>query len=144
MKFLKITLVLTTFILFTMACNQSAANNSAGNANAKPNTNANTTAAANTQPTMADELAAARKNYKEKCASCHKEDGSGGKTDIEGTIINAENLTSDKMKKMDDAKYIDYIENGIKDEGMPAFKGKLTDQEIKDIVKFIRKEFQKQ
>lgn len=130
-------------MLFAMACNQPAVNNSAGNANAKPNTNTNTTAVTNTQPTMADELAAARKNYKEKCASCHKEDGSGGKTDIEGTIINAENLTTDKMKKMDDAKYIDYIENGIKDEGMPAFKGKLTDQEIKDIVKFIRKEFQK-
>lgn len=144
MKFFKITLILTTFMLFAMACNQPAANNTAGNANAKPNANANTTAFANTQPTMADELAAARKNYKEKCASCHKEDGTGGKTDIEGTIINAENLTTDKMKKMDDAKYIDYIENGIKDEGMPAFKGKLTDQEIKDVVKFIRKEFQKQ
>ncbi|MCD9187258.1 MAG: cytochrome c [Pyrinomonadaceae bacterium] len=144
MKFLKITLVLTTFMLFAVACSQPAANNSAANTNTKPNTNANTTAAANTQPTMADELASARKNYKEKCASCHKEDGSGGKVDIEGTIINAENLTTDKMKKMDDAKYIDYIENGIKDEGMPAFKGKLTDQEIKDIVKFIRKEFQKQ
>lgn len=144
MKFLKITLLLTTFALFATACNQPAANNSAANTNTKPNTNANTTAVANTQPTMADELAAARKNYKEKCASCHKEDGSGGKVDIEGTIINAENLTTDKMKKMDDAKYIDYIENGIKDEGMPAFKGKLTDQEIKDIVKFIRKDFQKQ
>jgi len=144
MKFLKITLLLTTFVLFAMACNQPAANNSAANTNTKPNTNANTTAVANTQPTMADELAAARKNYKEKCAACHKEDGSGGKVDIEGTIINAENLTTDKMKKMDDAKYIDYIENGIKDEGMPAFKGKLTDQEIKDIVKFIRKDFQKQ
>lgn len=142
MKILKISSILITFALFAIACGQPAANNSTTNSNVKPNTN--TRAVANTQPTVADELAAARKNYKEKCASCHKEDGSGGKTDIEGTIINAENLTTDKMKKMDDAKYIDYIENGIKEEGMPAFKGKLSDQEIKDVVKFIRKEFQKQ
>ncbi len=44
---------------------------------------------------------------------------------------------------MTDAKYIDYIENGIPDEGMPAFKGKLTDGEIKDVVIYIRKELQK-
>ncbi|HQU86526.1 MAG TPA: cytochrome c [Pyrinomonadaceae bacterium] len=144
MNFLKITVMLSSILLFGIACSTPSNTNSAANANSKP-TNANTNAAtANTQPTAADELASARKIYKEKCATCHKEDGTGGKVDIEGTIINAENLTTDKMKKMEEAKYIDVIENGIKDEGMPAYKGKLTDQEIKDVVKFIRKEFQKQ
>ena len=33
--------------------------------------------------------------------------------------------------------------NGFPEDGMPAFKGKLTDQEIKDVVAYIRKELQK-
>ena len=57
--------------------------------------------------------------------------------------INAKNLTSEKMKKEPDAEYIEAIEKGFPDDGMPAFKGKLTDQEIKDVVAYIRKELQK-
>lgn len=144
MNFLKTAVIFAATLLFAIACGSPAANNSAANSSANRAANANQTAVANTQPTAApDELAAAKINYNTKCAACHKEDGSGGKTDIEGTIINAENLRSEKMKKMSDEKYIDYIENGVKEEGMPAFKGKLTDQEIKDIVKYIRREFHK-
>lgn len=141
MKFLKISLLATAFALFILACNETPRTNVTS---AVSETNAVAVTNANAQPAPTiDELAAARKNYAEKCAACHKQDGSGGKVDIEGTIINAENLTSEKMIKMPDAKYIDYIENGIPDEGMPAFRGKLSDQEIKDVVKFIRQEFQK-
>jgi len=87
-------------------------------------------------------MASTKKIYTEKCASCHKEDGTGGKVEIDGTTLNAEDFTEDKMKNMSDAKYIGYIENGVPDEGMPAFKGKLTDDEIKNLVKLIRSEFQ--
>lgn len=45
---------------------------------------------------------------------------------------------------MTDDKYIDYIKNGVPEEGMPAFKDRLTEQQIKDIVKLIRRDFQKQ
>jgi len=144
MNFLKIGLILSAFALFIVSCNQT--NTTDSNANSKANetivaTNANTATA---QPSATiDELASARKIYNEKCASCHKEDGTGGKVEIEGNIINAENLTTDKMKNMADAKYIRYIENGVPDEGMPAFKGELSEQEIKDIVNYIRKDFQK-
>lgn len=96
------------------------------------------------QPTATvDELASAKKIFTEKCARCHKDDGTGGKTVIEGTTINAENLTTDKMKKEPDSEYIEAIEKGFPDDGMPAFKGKLTDEEIKAIIKYIRTELQK-
>lgn len=145
MKFLKITFILSSFLLFGIACSTATNTNSAANGNSKSaNADSNSAATANIAPAAPDELASARKIYKEKCVICHKEDGTGGKVDIDGTIIKAENLTTEKMKKMEDAKYVDVIENGIKDEGMPAYKGKLTDQEIKDVIKFIRKEFQKQ
>jgi len=87
-------------------------------------------------------MASTKNIYTEKCVRCHKEDGTGGKVEIDGTTINAEDFTEDKMKNMSDAKYIGYIENGVPDEGMPAFKGKLSDTEIKNLVKFIRREFQ--
>jgi mono/diheme cytochrome c family protein len=47
------------------------------------------------------------------------------------------------LKKMDDAKYFRVIKEGIIDEGMPAYKDKLSDDEIRDVVKFIRRDFQK-
>ena len=140
MKILKLTLVLTAFGLFAIACNQTATNNATTNAivvNA-----ANTTA--KTEPTaQSDELAAARIHYSDKCASCHKENGTGGKIEVDGKIRKADDLTTEKMKKMDDAKYVKYIKDGIPDEGMPAFKDHLSDEEIKTLVKFIRKEIQK-
>jgi mono/diheme cytochrome c family protein len=76
------------------------------------------------------------------CVKCHKEDGTGGVTVFEDTTIKAPNFTSDKMKNEDDAEFIKTIENGEKEDGMPAFKGKLSDEEIKNLVKFIRREFQ--
>ena len=141
MKFLKISLITITFALFITACGDSA-NNAANIANNTiVVTNSNPNAAA--QPTASDEIASAREIYIISCSKCHKENGTGGKVSINGKNINAENLTTDKMKNMSDAKYIGYIENGIPDEGMPAFKGRLTEQQIKDVVNYIRKELQK-
>ncbi len=139
MKFVKIILVLLSISLFIVACTETE------NTKTTPANGANKIAnnEPTAQPTAApDEFASTRKIYTEKCARCHKDDGSGGKTEIEGTTINAENLTSDKMKKEPDAEYIEHITDGIPGEGMPAFKGKLTEQEIKDVVVFIRKELQ--
>lgn len=90
----------------------------------------------------ADELAAARKIYSEACVKCHKADGAGGVTVVEGKNIKAPNLTVERQKKKPDSDYIEIIENGALDDGMPAFKGKIGDDDIKNLVKYIRKEFQ--
>lgn len=142
MNFLKTCFVLSVFAIFLTSCNQTANNpvNTPGNAIVMTNSNVN----AQPQSTAKiDELASAREIYTTSCSNCHKEDGTGGKVEIDGKIIKADNLTTDKMVKMSDAKYVSYIENGIPDEGMPAFKGKLTDQQIKDVVGYIRRELQK-
>lgn len=139
MKFFKFALLLTALSLFILACTETDTTKTS------PANDANklTQPTQQAQPTATvDEMASTRKIYTDQCARCHKEDGSGGKTEIEGTTINAENLTTDKMKKMTDAKYVDYIKNGIPDEGMPAFKDRLTEDEIKNVIKFIRTEFQ--
>ncbi|HVE55238.1 MAG TPA: cytochrome c [Pyrinomonadaceae bacterium] len=144
MKVLKFCLVLSVIALFVFACseNKPANSNTTATTN-KPAANANTTAT--TQPTAAvDELASAKKIYSEKCVKCHKEDGTGGVTEIDGTKIKAPNFTSDRLKKEVDSEFIETIEKGATDDGMPAFKGKISDQDIKDLVKLIRRDFQKQ
>lgn len=141
MKFLKLGLILLAVTFFAFACSQTnTTNNSVSTAN-----NSIAVINANQQQPAAtiDELAAARKTYSEVCIKCHKEGGLGGVTEFDGKKLKAPNFTSERMIKDDDADWIDAIQNGIKDEGMPAFKGKLSDQEIKDLVKMIRKDFQK-
>ncbi len=140
MKFLKLSLILSAFALFVFACNQAANTNNSTNNTAKiVNTTTNTNAPVNS-PT--DETALGKTSYKQNCARCHKDDGTGGKVTIEGKTLNPDNLTTDKMKQMADEKYVKYIEDGIPDEGMPPFKGKMTDAEIKATIAYIRKDFQ--
>lgn len=90
-----------------------------------------------------DELASGRKVYAASCANCHKENGTGGKVTIEGKELEPEDLTSSKVKNFPDEKIIRIIMNGAEDDGMPAFKGKLSEGDMRDVVKFIRVELQK-
>lgn len=141
MKFLKFGFILSALTLFIFACAENKSTPPASQANMP----VNTTIVNMNAPTDAktDEISATKKIYTEKCVRCHKEDGTGGVTDIEGTKIKAPDLTTEKMKNEDDKEFIEVIENGAKEDGMPAFKSKLSDAEIKNLVKFIRSEFQK-
>ena len=140
MKLLKISLVLSAFALFVFACSQNAnTNNATNNAVKNVNTTVNTNAPTNT---AVDETALGKTSYKQNCANCHKDDGTGGKVTIDGRAMKPDDLTSDKMKNLTDEKYVRFIENGIPDEGMPALKGKISDAEIKAIIAYIRKDLQ--
>ena len=90
-----------------------------------------------------DELASGRKVYKDNCTICHKDDGTGGEVTIEGKKLNPDDLTSEKIKGFSDEKILGYIMNGVVEDGMPAFKDKLSEGEMRDVVKFIRAEIQK-
>lgn len=73
--------------------------------------------------------------YKAKCAVCHSADGSG--TSEMGKGLGSPDLRSDATQKETDAQLTDSITNG-KGKKMPAYKGKLTDDQIKDLVAYIR------
>mgnify|MGYP003462753455 FL=1 len=79
----------------------------------------------------------------DNCAACHKENGTGGKIEIEGKSINPDDLTTAKIKAFSDDKIIGYIYKGIEDEGMPAFKDKLNEAEIREVVRYVRGGIQK-
>ncbi len=68
-------------------------------------------------------------DYKAKCAMCHGADGAG-------KAPMGSNLTSADVQKMSDADLTAAITNGKGK--MPAYKGKLTDAQISDLVKYIR------
>jgi mono/diheme cytochrome c family protein len=67
--------------------------------------------------------------YKAKCAMCHGADGSK-------SMMGSKPLSGADVQNMSDADLTAVITNGKGK--MPAYKGKLTDAEISDMVKYIR------
>ncbi|HEV7646345.1 MAG TPA: cytochrome c [Pyrinomonadaceae bacterium] len=102
--------------------------------------NTNTPAASPQAP--ANDLAQAGKIYKEVCARCHKDNGEGGEVNIEGKTFKAPNFKRPSMIKDPDSELIEHIRDGGDD--MPAFKDRLTATQMKELVQYIRKEFQGQ
>jgi cytochrome c6 len=68
--------------------------------------------------------------FKAKCAMCHGADGSGK------AAMGTKPLSSPDIQKMSDADLNAAITNGKGK--MPSYKGKLTDAQISDLVKFVR------
>ena len=82
----------------------------------------------------------AKTNWANNCAQCH---GAGGKGDTKmGKMLNAMDLTDPKKQaSFTDAKATEAIKNGVKQGGkttMKAFAGKLSDDEIKALVAYVR------
>jgi cytochrome c6 len=73
--------------------------------------------------------------FKAKCAVCHGADGSGNTA--MGKQMQPPDLRSEEVQKQTDAQLMDATTNG-KGKKMPAYKGKLTDDQIKQLVAYIR------
>jgi mono/diheme cytochrome c family protein len=86
------------------------------------------------------QAADAKANWDANCAQCH---GKSGNADTKmGKTLNAKNLTDPKVQAaFSDAKATQSIKEGVKENGkttMKAFAGKLTDDEIKALVAYVR------
>lgn len=81
-------------------------------------------------PAAAEDAAAL---YKSKCQMCHGADGKGSPA---GQKMGARDFHSPEVAKETDADLIKITKEGKNK--MPKFDGKLTDDQIKDLVKFIR------
>jgi mono/diheme cytochrome c family protein len=137
----KLFCVLSSMLVLIAACSNPPTTTN----NAAPPRNTTTANAPAATPAAATPMAAAsgKDLYAKNCANCHKETGTGGEVVIEGKKIKPDNLTSDKIKGFSDEKIIGYVTNGVEDEGMPAFKDKLSADEIKAVVAYVRSDLQK-
>jgi mono/diheme cytochrome c family protein len=82
----------------------------------------------------------AKTNWDNNCAQCH---GKDGRADTKmGKTLSAKDLTDPKVQAaFTDAKATQSIKEGVKQNGkttMKAFGGKLTDDEVKALVAYVR------
>lgn len=140
MKFLKRSVV-AVWMLGLIGCGNERFQNASAN---DAGVNSNTSLTSGPQATPAfSQLTAGKDLYKQNCATCHRANGTGGWIEIEGTRINPRNLTADKYKNAADQELVRYISDGVEEEGMPAFADKLSEDEIKAIINYIRTDLQK-
>ena len=90
--------------------------------------------------TVSLRAADAKANWDANCVQCH---GKEGKADTKmGKTLNAKDLTDAKVQAgFSDAKAAESIKNGVKENGkttMKAFGDKLSDEEIKALVAYVR------
>lgn len=95
------------------------------------------TAAATPTP---DPLVEAYSDFQKNCQVCHGEKGQGGNVVVEGKKLKVPSLRDGHALEHTDEKFVKQITEG--DDEMPAFKDKLSPNEINDLVRFIRKELQ--
>lgn len=72
--------------------------------------------------------------YKSKCAMCHGQDGMA--TTPAGKSMKVPAFTDPAVAKLSEAELIAVTKNGKGK--MPAYAGKLTDAQIKDVVAHVR------
>jgi mono/diheme cytochrome c family protein len=119
-------LLISMFALLSCACNK------------QPNTNAKASPGMTATP---DPFAATRGTFAKNCQTCHGVDGKGGPVKLEdGTKLRVPSLREGHALKHPDSDYVKQIREG--GDGMPAFKDKLNQQQIDELIRFIRLEFQ--
>ena len=133
MKLILIALTCVAIALIAVACTETASTTNTSRSSASP--------AAPAATASVDEFAAAKANYKKNCEACHGPEATGGLVKVEKKQIKVPSLKADHALKHTDEQLTKMITNG--EEDMPAFKNKMSAQEISEMVRYIRKEIQK-
>ena len=131
MKLISLALLCVAIALVALACTETPTTT---------NTNTSRTAASPAATATPDPLAGARANFTKNCEPCHGPNGEGGLVKVDNKQIKVPSLKSDHAIKHTDDQIAKMITNG--EEAMPAFKDKMSQQEIADMVKFVRTNFQ--
>jgi mono/diheme cytochrome c family protein len=76
--------------------------------------------------------------YERQCGVCHGGQGKGDGPASKMMKPPAADLTGLKVKDKPDAELFQTIQNGRPPSAMSAFKGQLSDQQIHDVVAYIR------
>ena len=134
MKLIALALTCVAIALVAIACTETAT---------PTNTNASRAAASPAAPSpvaSVDEFATAKANYAKHCEACHGPEATGGLVKIDKKQIKVPSLKADHAIKHTDDQITKMITNG--EEEMPAFKDKMSAQEIQQMVHYVRKGIQ--
>lgn len=122
--------VLVSFFI-TAAC---------GNEPTQPAPPANSGSPATPAPAP-DPFAAVRVTYDKECKECHAQNGAGGPVKLaDGTRLKVPTLREGNALRHKDSDFEKQITKG--GDGMPAFGEKMKPEEISEMIRFIRREFQ--
>jgi mono/diheme cytochrome c family protein len=137
MKLVSLVLTCAAVALTSIACTDTGTTTSTQT----PSRTASPAATPASTTAQADEFAAARTNYGKNCEACHGPAGEGGPVKTpEGKQIKVPSLKAPHAVRHSDEELTKMITNG--EEAMPAFKDKLKPEEITEMVRFVRKNFQ--
>ena len=132
MKACRTLLPIALFAIFITGCSSRTSPTST----TRPSANNGSTAAA-----TPDQFAAIRGVFAKNCQTCHGVDGKGGPVKLEdGTRLKVPSLREGHALRHPDSDFRKQIVEG--GDGMPSFKTKLSGQQIDDMIKFIRQEFE--
>ena len=132
MKLSRTSLLIALFAFFITSCSKQAT----GPTSTRPSANNAGTAAATPDP-----FAATRGLFAKDCQTCHGVEGKGGPVKLEdGTRLKVPSLREGRALRHPDSDFRKQIQAG--GDGMPAFKDKLSHEQIDELIKFIRQEFQ--
>ena len=127
-KHLAITIIGFSLLAAT-ACKQQSTTTSS-NPTAKPGASA-----------TPDQFANARVYYVKDCQSCHGAAGAGGPVKLDdGTRLKVPSLREGHALRHSDEEFTKQITKG--GDGMPAFEKKLSTDQINELIRFIRHEYQ--
>lgn len=85
-----------------------------------------------------DVLTAAQRDYSARCVVCHGQDGKGQTTLGTHMYPRAADLTSTRTQSKTDGSLFWLIQNGLPHTGMPGWQGVLDDNQIWQLVVYLR------
>jgi mono/diheme cytochrome c family protein len=104
------------------------------------NTETKASPAATATPTP-DAFADARGIFAKDCQNCHREDGVGGPVKLDdGKTLKVPSFRAGHALRHTDSDFRRQVMEG--GDGMPAFKDKLSPEQIDQLIRLIRQEFQ--
>lgn len=134
MKLVSLVLICAAIALGAVACTETATptNTSTASRTSSP--------AAPSPAASVDEFARATANFQKNCEPCHGPNGEGGPVKTPTKQIKVPSLKTEHAIKHTDEQLTKMITNG--EEEMPAFKDKMTAEEITEMVRYVRHHFQ--
>ncbi len=76
--------------------------------------------------------------YKEHCLRCHGRLGDGNGPDAEDLIVRPTNFHLPQSRAKSDFELVVAISNGVLFSPMHAWRGRLTDEQMMDVIAYVR------